>query len=125
LAEQEGIPRGLAAGLSVRAIAVGVGWAPSTVSREVAAHGGRGRYRAAPADQLAWARAGRRKTCKLATNPTLRAIVAAQLKQKSSPQQIAGWLKSTYPDNLEMQVSHETIYRTLYIQSRGARSARS
>jgi IS30 family transposase len=120
LAEREEVSRGLAAGLSLRSIAVGLGRAPSTISREVAAHGGRGRYRAAPADQLAWTRARRRKACKLATHPALRAIVAEQLKQKWSPQQIAGWLKTTYPDDPEMQVSHETIYRTLFIQSRGA-----
>ncbi len=120
LVEREEISRGLAAGWSLRAIAAGLGRAPSTISREVAAHGGRGRYRAAPADQQAWARARRRKACKLATRPALRAIVGDQLKQKWSPQQIAGWLKTTYPNNPEMQVSHETIYRTLFIQSRGA-----
>jgi IS30 family transposase len=120
LAEREEISRGLAAGLSLRAIAAGLGRAPSTISREVAAHGGRGRYRAAPADQQAWGRARRRKTCKLATHPALRAIVGEQLTQKWSPQQIAGWLKTTYPDDPEMQVSHETIYQTLFIQSRGA-----
>src|SRR3954470_16943534 len=120
LAEREEISRGLAAGLSLRSIAVGLGRAPSTVSREVAARGGRGRYRATPADQLAWARARRRKACKLATRPALRAIVVEKLKQEQwSPQQIAGWLKTTYPDDPEMQLSHETIYRTLFIQSRG------
>ena len=118
--EREEISRGLAAGLSLRSIAAGLGRAPSTISREVAAHGGRGRYRAAPADQQAWARARRRKACKLATHPELRDIVGEQLKQKWSPQQIAGWLKATHPDDPEMQVSHETIYRTLFIQSRGA-----
>jgi IS30 family transposase len=120
LAEREEISRGLAAGLSLRSIAAGLGRGPSTISREVTANGGRGRYRAAPADQLAWARARRQKACKLATHPALRAIVGEQLKQKWSPQQIAGWLKTTYPDDPEMQVSHETIYRTLFIQSRGA-----
>jgi IS30 family transposase len=121
LAEREEISRGLAAGLSLRAIAVGLGRAPSTVSREVAAQGGRRGYRAAPADQLAWARARRPQPCKLATHPALRAIVGEKLKQQQwSPQQIAGWLKTTYPDDPEMQVSHETIYRTLFIQSRGA-----
>ena len=78
------------------------------------------RYRAAPADQQAWSRARRRKVCKLATRPVLRAIVGEKLKQEWSPQQIAGWLKTTYPNDPEMQVSHETIYRTLFIQSRGA-----
>jgi IS30 family transposase len=120
LAEREEISRGLAAGLSLRAIAAGLGRAPSTVNREVALHGGRDRYRAAAADQSAWARARRRKVCKLATRPGLRAIVGEKLADRWSPQQIAGWLKTTYPDDAEMQVSHETIYRTLFIQSRGA-----
>ena len=120
MAEREEISRGLAAGLSLRAIAAGLGRAPSTVSREVAGHGGRGGYRAARADQRAWARARRRKVCKLATRPVLRDIVAAKLSARWSPQQIAGWLKATYPNDAEMQVSHETIYRTLFIQSRGA-----
>ena len=119
-ADREEISRGLAAGLSLRAIAVRLGRAPSTISREVAAHGGPRRYRAAPADQQAWSRARRPQACKLATRPTLRAIVGEQLKQKWSPEQIAGWLKATYPNDSEMQVSHETIYRTLFIQSRGA-----
>ena len=93
----------------------------STISREVAANGGRGGYRAAPADQQAWARARRRKVCKLATHHRLRAMVAEKLQQEQwSPEQIAGWLKATYPNDAEMQVSHETIYRTLFIQSRGA-----
>ena len=121
LAEREEISRGLAAGRSLRAIAAGLGRAPSTVSREVAAHGGRDRYRAAPADQLAWSRARRPQVCKLATHRRLRAMVAEKLQQEQwSPEQIAGWLKTTYPDDPEMQVSHETIYRTLFIQSRGA-----
>jgi IS30 family transposase len=121
LAEREEISRGLAAGLSLRSIAEGLGRAPSTVSREVAAQGGRRAYRAAPADQMAWSRARRPQPCKLATRPTLRAIVGEKLKQQQwSPEQIAGWLKTAYPDDPEMQVSHETIYRTLFIQSRGA-----
>jgi IS30 family transposase len=120
LMEREEISRGLAAGLSLRAIAVGLGRAPSTVSREVAGHGGRRGYRAARADQQAWSRARRRKPCKLATRPVLRDIVAGKLADRWSPQQIAGWLKTTYPNDVEMQVSHETIYRTLFIQSRGA-----
>jgi hypothetical protein len=119
-AEREEISRGLAAGLSLRAIAAGLGRAPSTVSREVGAHGGRRRYRAATADQLAWSSGTRPKTCKLASNPALAAIVAEQLQRRWSPQQIAGWLKSAYPDNQQMQVSHESIYRTLFVQSRGA-----
>jgi IS30 family transposase len=121
LAEREEISRGLAGGVSLRAIAAGLGRASSTISREVAANGGRGGYRAAPADQQAWVRARRRKVCKLATHHRLRAMVAEKLQQEQwSPEQIAGWLKATYPNDPEMQVSHETIYRTLFIQSRGA-----
>ena len=90
------------------------------MSREVAGHGGLRGYRAAKADQAAWARARRRKACKLATLPVLRDIVAEKLAVRWSPQQIAGWLKATYPNDAEMQVSHETIYRTLFVQSRGA-----
>ena len=119
-AEREEVSRGLAAGRSLRAIAAGLGRAPSTVSREVAARGGRNRYRAATADQIAWSRSRRPKVCKLATNPALAGVVAEKLAQRWSPQQIAGWLKTTYPDNQQMQVSHESIYRTLFIQSRGA-----
>ena len=120
LAEREEISRGLAAGQSLRSIAAGLGRAASTVSREVAANGGRGGYRAARAEQQAWIRATRPKACKLADNPALRDIVAEKLRRRWSPQQIAGWLKTTYPDDPEMQVSHETIYRTLFVQSRGA-----
>jgi IS30 family transposase len=118
--EREEISRGLAAGSSLRAIAVGLGRSASTVSREVAAHGGRNRYRAAAADKRAWSRATRPKTCKLATNPALAGVVAEKLQRRWSPQQIAGWLKLTYPDNQQMHVSHESIYRTLFVQSRGA-----
>jgi IS30 family transposase len=121
LAEREEISRGLAAGLSLRSIAAGLGRAPSTISREVAANGGRRRYRAATADQQAWSMARGRKVCKLATHTRLRAMVAEKLQQEQwSPEQIAGWLKATFPNDPEMQVSHETIYRTLFIQSRGA-----
>ena len=120
MAEREEISRGLAAGASIRAIAAAVGRAPSTVSREVKANGGVRRYRAARADQAAWARATRAKRCKLAGNSVLRDIVEEKLQQRWSPQQIAGWLKLTYPNTPEMQVSHESIYRTLYVQSRGA-----
>lgn len=118
--EREEISRGLAAGQPFRAIAAGLGRSPSTISREVASNGGRRRYRAASADQNAWARATRPKPCKLATNPVLAGIVAAKLQRRWSPQQIAGWLKLTYPDDPEMHVSHESIYRTLFVQSRGA-----
>ena len=120
LAEREEISRGLAAGVSIRAIAAGLGRAPSTVSREVTRNGGRWRYRAARADQAAWSRAARPKPCKLAGNPRLRAIVEEKLTHRWSPQQIDGWLKLTFSKQPEMQVSHESIYRTLYVQSRGA-----
>ena len=105
---------------ALRSIAAGLGRAASTVSREVAANGGRRRYRAARAEQQAWIRATRPKRCKPARQPVLRDIVAEELRRRWSPQQITGWLKTTYPDDPEMQVSHETIYRTLFIQSRGA-----
>jgi IS30 family transposase len=120
LVEREEISRGLAAGESIRAIAVALGRSPSTVSREVSRNGGVRRYRAARADQAAWARATRPKACKLAGNPALRAIVEEKLARRWSPEQIAGWLQLTYPKSPEMQVSHESIYRTLYVQSRGA-----
>lgn len=118
--EREEVSRGLAAGRSIRAIAEALARSPSTVSREVNANGGPKRYRAARADRQAWARATRPKRCKLAENPVLRAIVEEKLQRRWSPQQIAGWLKVTYPENPEMQVSHESIYCTLYVQSRGA-----
>ena len=118
--EREEISRGLAADRSLRAIAAGLGRSPSTISREVARNGGRRRYRAATADQHAWAMATRPKACKLATNPVLAGIVAEKLQRRWSPQQIAGWLKLTYPHDPEMHVSHESIYRTLFVQSRGA-----
>jgi IS30 family transposase len=119
-AEREEISRGLAAGCSLRRIAAGVGRAPSTISREVAANGGARRYRAARADRQAWSRAGRPKPCRLATRPVLRDMVEEKLQRRWSPQQIAGWLKLAFPTSPEMQVSHETIYRTLFVQSRGA-----
>jgi transposase, IS30 family len=120
MSEREEISRGLAAGQSIRAIASVLGRAPSTISREVNANGGRRRYRAARADLAAWSRATRPKPCKLADNLVLRAIVEEKLARRWSPQQIDGWLKLTYPQRPEMQVSHESIYRTLYVQSRGA-----
>jgi IS30 family transposase len=118
--EREEISRGLAAGLSLRAIAAGLGRWPSTISREVTSNGGRRRYRATLADQAAWSKATRPKACKLATNPTLAGIVTEKLQHRWSPQQIAGWLKLTYPNDPGMHVSHESIYRTLFVQSRGA-----
>jgi IS30 family transposase len=120
LEEREEISRGLAAGLSLRRIAAGLGRSASTVSREVAGNGGARRYRATVADQQAWTRATRPKACKLATNPVLAGIVSEKLQRRWSPQQIAGWLKLTYPEDPGMHVSHESIYRTLFVQSRGA-----
>jgi IS30 family transposase len=120
LAEREEISRGVVAGRSLRSIAASLGRAPSTVSREIHRNGGRQHYRANRADQAAWDRAHRPKHCKLVTNPALARIVARQLRLLWSPEQIAGWLKRTYPDDENYQVSHETIYRTLFIQARGA-----
>ena len=120
LAEREEISRGLVAGHSIRMIAASLGRSSSTVSREIRRNGGRKCYRAIEADQAAWDRAHRPKTCKLVKNRALAGIVAKKLKKRWSPEQIAGWLKHTYPDDESMQVSHETIYRTLYIQARGA-----
>ncbi len=110
----------MAAGSSLRVIAAGLGRATSTVSREVLGNGGRQRYRAAAADRAAWSRAARPKVTKLATTPALAALVAAKLEQDWSPQQIAGWLKLEYPDDGQMQVSHESIYRSLFVQTRGS-----
>ncbi len=118
--EREEISRQLAAGLTLRQIARALGRAPSTISREVQRHGGRVRYRARAADTAAWLHAQRPKACRLLTHGRLRARVTAKLQQRWSPEQIAGWLKRTYPDAPHMQVSHETIYRTLFVQSRGA-----
>ena len=120
LAEREEISRGVFAGQSLRSIAASLRRAPSTISREITRNGGRQRYRATVADQAAWDRAHRPKTCKLAQNPALARIVASKLQLEWSPRQIAGWLKRTYPDDENDQVSHETIYRTLFIQARGA-----
>ena len=119
LEDREEISRGLAAGLSMRQIARGIGRSPSTVSREIARHGSIHRYRAADADAVAWDRARRPKLCRLAQHERLRRIVADQLGQDWSPEQITGWLKQSYPDDESMHVSHETIYRSLFIQSRG------
>jgi IS30 family transposase len=120
LLEREEISRGLAAGQTIRAIAGTLSRAPSTVSQEVCRHGGRGRYRAAEADWTAWESARRPKRCLLARNRPLQFIVAAKLKEDWAPQQIAGWLKETYPSSPELWVSHETIYRSLFVQARGA-----
>ena len=108
------------AGQSIRSIAILLGRAPSTISREINRNGGAGCYRATQADQAAWDRALRPKTCKLVENPKLANIVAGKLQCQWAPQQIAGWLKHTYPCDENSQVSHETIYRSLFIQARGA-----
>ena len=119
LHDREEISRGLASGRSLRAISAGLGRAPSTISREVQRHGGRAQYRAAAADVCTWYRARRPKPCRLAPSAALRALVAAKLAADWSPQQIAGWLKQTFPDHPHLQVSHETIYVSLFVQSRG------
>jgi IS30 family transposase len=120
LDEREEISRGLAAGQSLRQIARRLGRAPSTVSREIGRNGGSQGYRANRADQRAWDRALRPKACRLACNGGLRWRVAQKLAQQWSPEQIAGWLKQQYPSDPDMQLSHETIYRSLFVQTRGA-----
>jgi IS30 family transposase len=120
LAEREEISRAVVAGQSIRSIARRLARAPSTISREIQRNGGQGDYRASQADQAAWARASRPKTCKLVANRALAHRVASKLQRQWSPQQIAGWLKLAYPSDEDEQVSHETIYRSLFIQARGA-----
>ena len=120
LAEREEVSRGVMAGHSIRSLATKLGRAPSTISREIRRNGGQGCYRASQADQAAWDRARRPKICKLVENRTLAHIVADKLQLLWSPEQIAGWLKHIYPDDTSSQVSHETIYRSLFIQARGA-----
>jgi IS30 family transposase len=119
LAEREETSGGLAAGDSFRAIAGRVGRAPSTISREVGRHGGREKYRAARADEGAWGNARRPKSCLLQQSPALRDTVAGKLKEDWSPRQIAGWLARTFAPKDGMYVSHETIYKSLFIQARG------
>jgi len=120
ISEREEISRGIVAGQSFRAIAASLDRAASTVSREVNRSGGRRDYRANQADQAAWQRAHRPKRCKLVQNRALAGIVAKKLQLNWAPEQIAGWLKRTYADDENYRVSHETIYRSLYIQARGA-----
>jgi IS30 family transposase len=120
LVEREDISRGIASGCSLRVIAQRLNRALSTVSREVARHGGRAQYRASEADQQAWESALRPKPCLLATHCKLQGIVASKLIQDWSPEQISGWLKQHYPDDKSLRVSHETIYRSLFLQARGA-----
>jgi IS30 family transposase len=118
-AEREEISRGLATGESLRAIAARLGRCASTVCREVNRNGGRRNYRAQKADEKAWERARRPKRCLLATNHFLRDVVARKLQEDWSPEQISGWLKRHYPLDETMRISHETIYRTLFVQARG------
>ncbi len=120
VSEREEISRGVAAGESARRVAARLGRSPSTVTREIARHGGRRRYRAAEADKRAWESVRRPQACKLARNPALSDLVAAKLGEDWSPEQIAGWLKARFPLDQTMRVSHETIYLTLFIQARGA-----
>jgi len=120
LVEREDISRGIASGCSLRVIAQRLNRAFSTVSREVARHGGRAQYRASEADQQAWESALRPKPCLLATHCKLQGIVASKLIQDWSPEQISGWLKQHYRDDKSLRVSHETIYRSLFLQARGA-----
>jgi IS30 family transposase len=119
-AEREEISRGIARDHSLRAIAARLGRAPSTISREVHRNGGLQHYRASQADQTAWDRAQRPKPCKLVSEPALSRLVANKLRLHWSPEQIAGWLKCAYPNDESSQVSHETIYKSLFIQARGA-----
>ena len=119
LSEREEISRGIASDLSMRAIAFQLGRSPSTISREIKRNGSYDNYRAAQADQAAWDRAHRQKLCKLACNRSLSRIVAAKLQLNWSPEQIAGWLKNEYPGEEYNHVSHETIYRSLFVQARG------
>lgn len=120
LAEREEISRALAEGQSIRSIAAQLGRAPSTVSREIRRNGGPSIYRAIEADSAAWTRALRPKCCKLAADRALAKVVTDKLRLSWSPEQIAGWLKQAYPHDENCRVSHETIYRTLFIQARGA-----
>ncbi|MFB4370820.1 MULTISPECIES: IS30 family transposase [unclassified Pseudomonas] len=120
MAEREEISRSLVAGHSIRLIALQLGRAPSTVSREISRNGGLHHYRASYADQAAWDRACRPKVCKLVQAPQLAQLVAQRLQMQWSPEQIAGWLQRTYPNEPSYHVSHETIYRSLFIQARGA-----
>lgn len=119
LSEREEISRGLAAGKTIRQIAASLSRAPSSVSREISRHGGRIGYRASTADIAAWEKARRPKLCRLASHDKLQRIVSEKLILDWSPEQISGWLKVEYPNDESMRVSHETIYRSLFIQARG------
>ncbi len=120
LIEREEISRGAVAGKSIRVIAATLGRAPSTISREIRRNDGPHGYRASQADQAAWDRGQRPQVCKLVQNRALAQLVAHKLRLEWSPEQIAGWLKRAHPDDKAFQVSHETIYRSLFIQARGA-----
>lgn len=120
VAEREEISRGLKAGESYRAIAGSLGRAPSTISREVTANGSRARYRAWRAEERAAGKARRPKVAKLVRHPRLRRKVEHLLAERWSPQQIAHRLRLDHPSDPDMRVSHETIYQSLYVQTRGA-----
>ena len=120
LAEREEISRGVVGNRAIRSIAESLGRTPSTVSREIRRNGGRHHYRAGNADQSAWDRSRRPKTCKLVERRQLARVVAKKLKELWSPVQMSGWLKDTYPNDGNFQVSHETIYRSLFLHTRGA-----
>ena len=120
LAEREEISRAVVVGDCMRSIAAQLGRAPSTISREIKRNGGQAGYRASRADQAAWDRGRRPKTGKLAAHRALARLVTGKLRRQWSPEQVAGWLKRTYPDDTSRQVSPETIYRSLFIQARGA-----
>jgi IS30 family transposase len=119
LEEREEISRGIARGRSARQIALALARSHTTIAREIERCGGRDRYRAHAADREAWVRARRPRPAKLELCPELRRLVEEQLRKDHSPEQIAGWLRLEYPDNEAMHVSHETIYRALYVQARG------
>ena len=117
--EREEVSRDLVSGCSLRQIAARLGRAPSTVSREVSRNGGRTCYRATGTDERVWAQASRPKLCLLAVNKPLQAVVAEKLQAQWSPQQVSGWLKAEHASDEAMQVSHETICKSLFIQARG------
>jgi IS30 family transposase len=119
LEEREEISRGIARGDSDRAIGRALGRSHTTIGREIRRCGGRRRYRAHFADEEAWLRARRPKPGKLERSPRLRRLVEERLALEHSPEQIAAWLRRAHPDNEQMQVSHETIYRSLFVQARG------
>ena len=119
LSEREEISRGTVAHLSIRSMAASLNRSPSTISREIKRNGGYESYRATESDQAAWDRTRRPKLCKLACNRPLSRLIATKLQLNWSPEQIAGWLKIEYPEDESNHVSHETIYRSLFVQARG------